>query len=379
MSPLQPAPGRASDPAGSIGPVAAPITPRNSLRRWTLIVLGVGVVLLVYHAIADRFTPYTAQAYVQTFVVEIAPEVSGAVVKVDVADNQDIQVGQELFSVDPLRFEIAVEAAEAALATAGQSIGASTAQVASAQAALSAAEADLANVREQTARVLTLVERGVLPEARRDDAEAALDTATAAVEQAAAAVEEAKQRLGPEGADNPQIRAAVAALEQARLDLARSSVRAPADGLITNLRLSVGQYAQAGAPVMTFIDTRSVWLVAELREKSLEHVQPGDHAEAAFDILPGQVFSARVESIGWGIALPGGRGSAGLPAIEEESNWLRGPQRFPVLLTFENALPPNSVRVGSLASVVLYTGDSSILNALGWLRMRLVSLLSYVV
>jgi hypothetical protein len=77
--------------------------------------------------------------------------------------------------------------------------------------------------------------------------------------------------------------------------------------------------------------------------------------------------------------LPGGRGSAGLPAIEEESGWLRGPQRFPVLLAFERELPPDSVRVGSLAAVVLYTGDNPILNALGWLRMRLVSLLSYVV
>ena len=153
------------DPKGRAGGSAAA---HNPLRRWTLMVLGVGVVLLVYHIVADRFTPYTAQAYMQTFVVDIAPEVSGTVVEVDVDDNQDIQVGQALFSIDPLRFEIAVEAAEAALATAGQSIGASTAQVASAQAALSAAEADLANVREQAARVLTLVERGVMPEAQRD-------------------------------------------------------------------------------------------------------------------------------------------------------------------------------------------------------------------
>jgi multidrug resistance efflux pump len=115
-----------------------------------------------------------------------------------------------------------------------------------------------------------------------------------------------------------------------------------------------------------------------MREKSLEHVQPGDPAEVAFDILPGQVFAARVESIGWGISLPGGRGAAGLPAIEEESAWLRGPQRFPVLLTFETELPPNSVRVGSLASVVVYAGDSTVLNVLAMLRMRLASLLSSV-
>jgi multidrug resistance efflux pump len=353
-------------------------TPARPLRRWVLIVLGVAALLFVYHLIADRLTPYTAQAYVQTFVVDVAPEVSGSVVEVDVADNRDVRAGQELFRIDPLRFEIAVEAAEAALATAGQGIGASTAQVASAQAGLSAAEANLAHVREQSARVFTLVERGIMPAARRDEAAAALDTATATVQQAAAAVEEARQLLGPEGAHNPQIRAAVAALERARLDLARSSVRAPADGLITNLKLSVGQYAQAGVPAMTFIDTRSIWLVAELREKSLGHVQPGDAAEVTFDVLPGRVFPATVESIGWGIALPGGRGAAGLPGIEEEPGWLRGPQRFPVLLTFEDELPPDTVRVGSLAAAIVYAGDQPVMHALAWLRVRLVGLLSYV-
>jgi multidrug resistance efflux pump len=119
-------------------------------------------------------------------------------------------------------------------------------------------------------------------------------------------------------------------------------------------------------------------LVAELREKSLEHVQPGDAAEVAFDALPGQPYPAKVESIGWGIALPGGRGSAGLPSIEEEPGWLRGPQRFPVLLTFEDELSADSVRVGSLAAAIVHTGDNPVMHALAWLRMRLVSLLSYV-
>jgi multidrug resistance efflux pump len=360
-------------------PAATPASTKNPLRRWVLIVLGVAALLFGYHLVADRLTPYIAQAYVQAFVVDIAPEVSGTVVEVDVADNREVQAGQELFRIDPQSFEIAVEAAEAALAIAGQGIGASTAQIASAQAGLCAAEANLANVREQSARVLALVERGVMPAARRDEAEAAQDTANAAVEQAAAAVEEARQRLGPEGADNPQIRAAVAELERARLDLARSTVRAPADGLITNLELSVNEFAQAGAPVMTVIDTRSVWLVAELREKSPERVRPGDAPAVAFDALPGQVFAAKVESIGWGIALPGGRGAAGLPGIGEEPGWVRGPQRFPVLLTLEDELPPGSVRLGSLGAAIVHAGDNPVMHAPAWLRMRLVSLLSYVV
>jgi multidrug resistance efflux pump len=311
-------------------------------------------------------------------VVDIAPEVSGTVVEVNVEDNSDVEAGQELLDIDPARFEIAVAAAEAALASAGQNIGASTAQVAEAQARLTAARASLTNVREQAARIFALVEKGIMAAARGDDAQAELDTAAAAVDQAEAALEEARQLLGPEGDANPQIRAAVADLESAQLDLLRSTVRAPSDGLITNLQLSVGHFAQAGAPVMTFIDTRSIWVVAELREKSLENVRPGAGAEVAFDVLPGRVFAARVESIGWGVSLGADRTGTGLPTIGEESGWLRASQRFPVLLAFERELPPDSVRVGSLGAAVVYTGDHAIMNALAWLRMRLVSLLSYV-
>jgi multidrug resistance efflux pump len=107
--PVQVDPAR-DQPAGS-----GVATPASPLRRWVLIVLGGAALLFVYHLIADRLTPYTAQAYVQTFVVDLAPEVSGSVVEVDVADNRDVRAGQELFRIDPLRFEIAVEAAEAAL------------------------------------------------------------------------------------------------------------------------------------------------------------------------------------------------------------------------------------------------------------------------
>jgi multidrug resistance efflux pump len=310
--------------------------------------------------------------------VHIAAEVSGPVVEVGVDDNSDVAAGQELLRIDPARFEIAVAAAEAALASAGQNIGASTAAVAAAQAQLTAAQANLTNVREQTARTFTLVERGIMPLARRDDAQAELDTAEAARQQAEAAVEEARQLLGPEGDANPQIRAAVADLEAAQLDLIRSTVRAPSDGLITNLQLSVGQFAQAGAAMMTFIDTRSVWVVAELRERSLENIQPGDAAEVAFDVLPGRVFAAKVQSIGWGVSLGADRSGAGLPSIGEETGWLRASQRFPVLLAFERELPPDSVRVGSLGAAVVYTGEHAIMNALAWLRLRLVSLLSYV-
>ena len=350
----------------------------NPVRRWTLIVLAVCAVLLIYHLIADFVTPYTSQAYVQAFVVDIAPEVPGSVVEVDVVDNAEVKAGQKLFRIDPLRFRIAVEAAEAKLAQAGQSISASTSGIASSEARSSAAQANLENIRKQSARARELVEKGIYSRAKGDEMQAALETAEADVKRARADVESARKQLGSRGADNPQIRAATAELERARFDLERTTVLAPADGLITNLKLSVGKYIPAGTPVMTFLDTRTGWVVAELREKSLGNLQKGDKAEVVLDGHPGKVFSAHVESIAWGVSAGLGRDSSGLPSVGEQKEWLRSAQRFPVLITGDAKMPLGSVRVGSLARVVVYSGDGKIMNGLAWLHIRLVSWLSYV-
>lgn len=368
----------ATPPSTGLKPDAVASPGINSVRKWTLIVLAMATVLLIYDLIADFVTPYTSQAYVKAFVVDIAPEVAGAVVAVEVVDNAGVIAGQTLFRLDPVRFRIAVEAAEAKLAQAGQSIGASTSGIASAEARLSAAQANLENVRKQTARARELVSKGVYSQAKGDEAEAALGTAEADVQRARADVEAARKQLGSRGADNPQIRAATAELARARLDLEKTTVLAPADGLITNLNLSIGQFVAAGAPVMTFVDTRTGWVVAELPEKSLGNLQPGDKAEIVLDGLPGQVWPAQVESIAWGVSAGAGRDATGLPTINEQKEWLRDAQRFPVLLAADARMPRGTVRVGSLARVVVYAGDSTIMNGLAWLHIRVASWLGYV-
>ena len=127
---------------------------RDPVRRWTLIVLGLIVVLVSYSLIADRLTPYTSQATVQAFVVRVAPEVAGRVIDAKVVDNQKVKAGDVLFRIDPQPFELALQQAEAKLAGVGQSIGASTAGVSSAQERLVTAQAKRDNTREQVARIL---------------------------------------------------------------------------------------------------------------------------------------------------------------------------------------------------------------------------------
>src|SRR6185503_18749579 len=167
--------------------------PRDPVRRWTLIVLGLIVILFLYSLIADRLTPYTSQATVQAFVVRMAPEVAGRVIEVNVIDNQKAKAGDVLFRIDPQPFKIALQQAEAKLAGVGQSIGASTAAVSSAQERLIEAEAKRDNVREQAKRILLLVEKGVYPKARADTANKEIDVAEAQVREAESDLERAKQ------------------------------------------------------------------------------------------------------------------------------------------------------------------------------------------
>ena len=188
----------ASEPA-SPTPAAKTQPPANPVRRLTLIVMAIGVILFVYGIAADRITPYTAQALVQAYLVKIAPEVGGRVIEVGVDTDQRVEAGKVLFRIEPDQYVLAVRRAEAQLETIGQSIGASTAAVATAQAKLVEAIALRENARDQTKRTFELVRKGVHSEARRTQAQATLDSAEAIVEQAEAELERAKQTLGPTG------------------------------------------------------------------------------------------------------------------------------------------------------------------------------------
>ena len=351
----------------------------NPVRKCTLAVLALCVVFLLYSLIADRLTPYTSQAVAQAYIVGIAPEVGGRIIEVDVEDNQLVKAGQTLFRIDAEPYQIAVEEAEAKLGSVGLTVGASTAGVASAEAKLAEMTARRDNTRDQTARVFELVKKGTYAAARGDTALAESKAAEAALQQAKAELDRARESLGPKGADNPQLREAMAALQQARLDLSRTDVLAPSDGLVTNLQLTTGQYAAEGQPLLAFIDIRDYWVSAEFRENSLGNVKPGEQAEITFDVLPGRIYQGTVENIGWAVARgQTGAGSMGaLPTVKNQTGWVRDPQRFPVRIDVAGKAPPG-VRYNAQANVIIYAGGNPITDGIGWFWIRMVSLLSYV-
>lgn len=363
---------------GQAKPAKAKMDP---VRKWTFILLAIALLLLTWYLVSDRMTPFTSQARVHALVVPIASEVSGTIVSVDVKNNQRVKAGQTLFRIDPERYQLAVQTAEADMQTARQSMGASTANVSAAEAALVSARANLVRAEKDAIRLKRIKEEdpGAISQRRIESAEASYAAAQGQVDAAMANVEKARQDLGKTGEQNSRILQAQSALAQAELNLERTTVVAPEDGLVTDVRLNNGNYANASAPQMTFIAVDNVWIQADFTENNLGNIRPGNRVKIVFDVLPGEVYTGSVRELGYGVAVDSAP-LGSLPTISNDQSWLRAAQRYPVLVDFDMQARPDIVRlrVGSQASVVVYTGTNSLINGLANLQVWLNSKLTYL-
>ena len=148
---------------------------------------------------------------------------------------------------------------------------------------------------------------------------------------------------------------------------------------ITNLTVDVGQYANVGAPVMTFISTRSVWIQADMRENCLLNIKKNNPVELVLDAAPGRIFRGEVMSVGYGVADSAGNTLGGLTTVQPTQGWLRQPQYMPVLIRFTDVESAKRVlRAGGQVNVIIYTGNHAILNSIGRLWIRMISLLSHL-
>ena len=354
-----------------------------SVRRGGRI-LGLVIVLsLAWYLLADRFTPYTSQARVSGYVIGVAPKVAGLVTAVHVENNQLVEEGTKLFEIDRAQYEIAAAKARSDLENARRQVQAGGAAVEASRASLIAARANELKARQDFNRLQRLYQEdpGTISTRRLEVSKATLDQAEARVAGAEADIERAIEQMGGEDREeNAILLTALAAVDKAELDLANTAVTASSRGIITDLRADVGQYAGTGSPVMTLVAMHDLWVSAEFTENNLGHVQVGTEVEIHFDAVPGAVFPGRVSSIGIGIDAGQSHPAGTLPTIQNNRDFLRQSQRFPVIVRFD--LPDDGdlrkqVRIGGQASVVAYTEGSTILKLLGQAYIRLMSWLSY--
>lgn len=371
-----PAPAPAPEPA-SQSPAAG-----GGTRIGATIVAALIVASLAFYFIGDRLTPYTSQARVQAFVVPVASEVSGKVLKVHIRNNDEVRPGQPLFEIDPEQYRIALQRARSDYESVRQSVNASAAGVEAAHASLKAAEAsrDMAEKDASRQEKLYQEDPGAISVRRLEIAQSTREEARSKARRAEADLRKAQEAAGEAGDDNSQLQSARGAVEKAELDLARTRVVAPARGTVTDLKVDVGHFAQAGAPVMTLIAMRDLWISADMTENNLGNIDAGDEVAIVLDVMPGQVLKGRVRSVGGGV--DGGQQSkpGTLPTIQNSKDWLRQAQRFPVAVEFapDQLARLRGVRIGGQAEVLVYTGDHPFMNLLGRIYIRVMSWLSYL-
>ncbi|MFA9419766.1 MAG: HlyD family secretion protein [Gammaproteobacteria bacterium] len=358
------------------------ITAPASVKKGSAGIMLVIILSLAWYLTADRFTPYTQQARVQGFVIGVAPKVGGVVTSVWVKNDETIALDQPLFEIDRSQYEIALKRAQSDLENTIKQIGAGTAGVESAKANLLAAKANETKARQDAMRQERLYkeDKGSISVRRLETSRSTLAQARAKVQVAKAEIQRAIEQKGGEGEDNAQLKSALSAVEKAALDLENTVVRASANGMVTDLRADVGLFAGAGSPVLTLIAIQDFWIRAEFTENNLGHMRVGTPVELVVDALPGKVFSGKVGSIGLGVAAGQPPPAGTLPTIENNRDWLRQSQRYPVIINIDkeqHGQLQGHVRIGGQVEVMVYTEEAELLKTLGKWYMRVMSWFSY--
>ena len=356
---------------------------RDPVRLWTFIILILSICLLIIYLAGDRLTPYTTQARVQGYVIGVAPQVSGKVIEVYAKNNERVEAGQALFKIDPTQYEIALDKAQSDYANAQRQVEAGDAGVDAARANLSSAQANLVKAQKDTMRLerLRKEDPGTISTRRVEVSQATLEQSEAQVTSAKAQIEQAIQGMGGDSLEeNTILRTARTAVEKAQLDLERTVVKATDRGEITDLRVDIGYYAGTGAPVITLISLNDVWIQAEYTENNLGNLNTGTAVEILFDALPGSVYKGKITNIGLGVSAGQAPPPGTLPSVDNNRDWLRQSQRFPVLIRFDTRQQEElmaQLRIGGQASVMAYSEGAWVTRVLAKVYIRAMSILSY--
>lgn len=356
-------------------------------RNQRLLALGGGVVVVAVAATA-YWTLYashfvsTDNAYAAVEVAQVTPAIGGTIAEVKVKDTQAVKQGDVLVTIDPTDAQLALAQAEAELGRAVRRVrayvandGGLAAQVSArvaeekrAEAQLSAAQADFERAQIDLKRRQALLASGSVSGDELTKAQNAHAAAQANLASAKAAIVQASaNRVAAQGAreanaalidqaqgdSNPEILLARAKRDQAKIDLERTVIRAPMDGVVAKRQVQLGQRVPAGAPLLSVVPVQDIYVNANFKEGQLQKVRPGQTATVTSDLYGSSVtYHGVVEG------LAGGSGSAfaAIPAQNATGNWIKVVQRLPLRIRLDaEELAAHPLKVGLSMTVKIDT------------------------
>ena len=328
-------------------------TLKRSVFLFVVPLLAVCVGLYLYAA-GGRYVS-TDNAYVKANVIIISPEVSGRVTSVLVSDNQPVEANDVLLQLDSSPLEITLNHARAQMAVIRTELESLRADYGETVVQAQQAEDKVRYLDKRYKRQRKLLKQGLSSEEKHDEAKHDLQVARREVQIIQQRVQRVLAQLG--GSEklpvdqHPRYLTAQTTYDQAVVDLKATTIRAPASGIVSNMKLQVGEYALAGKPIFSLIENQPIWIEANLKETQLTHILPGQQATIVADAYPDKTWESVVSSI----APATGAEFSILPPQNASGNWVKVVQRIPINLVITDQANGPKLRAGMTVSVRIDT------------------------
>jgi len=347
-------------PAPVIAAPPAPVKPKRSLTRPILFaLLPIALIAGGYYYVIGGQIMTTDNAYIQAQSLGVSTDVSGTVQEIDVHENEAVKKGDVLFRLRPASFETALAAAQAQLGTVRNQVLTLQASYQQSLSQIDQAEADIPYYEAAFQRQQDLLKTSTASKASFDSAQHDLVAARQKVSVAKATAQATLAQLGGDANQpvekNPFYLQAQSAVDDAERNLGDATVKAPFDGIVTNVdALQIGKYLPASQPAFSLVSATDLWIEAEPKETELTYVRPGQTATISVDTYPGAVWHGTVASIS-----PASSSSFSLlPAQNTTGNWVKVVQRIPMRVSVDDLAGKPPLRGGMSVVVDVDTGHA---------------------
>jgi multidrug resistance efflux pump len=340
----------------------------------TVTVLVGALILATFLALFNYLTP-SGSFTVVSRVTEVTPNVSGQVIEIPVKPNEPVKAGTVLFRIDPAPFRYKVQQLEASLAQAEQQVKQLKANYEQASANAEGLAKQLAFHTQRLADYQQMVGQDAQTEFRLQDTQVQYETVQYQLQSAKAAQLNAKLAMDSEiGGVNTTVAQIQAQLADAKWDLDQTTVRAPADGTVTLVTLTVGDRALQARAVMSFIATDEIMLIGMFSPNGFQTIKPGAAVKLVFDNRPGRIYHGKIVEIPHGV----GQGQVAVSGMLARSGSISGAKTYPARISIPDDLEQSQLRLGMPGSATVFADNAGVIGLLMSILVWISSYTAYL-
>jgi len=352
---------------------------RFKLVRWgwlsgTISILIGAIILATFLALFNFLTP-SGKVTVAGRVVEVTPNVTGQVVAIPVKPNVPVKSGDILFQIDPAPFQYKVTQLQASLAAAKQQTEILKSNYDQATANVAGLTAQVSYNAKRLADIQKLVADDANTQFQGQDRQNQYETSLAQLNVAKAAQQSAKLALDSEiGGVNTSVAQIQAQLENSNWELSQTTIRAPADGYVTSVALTVGDRALQARSTMSFIVANEITIVGMFSQNGFQTIKAGAPVDIVFDNAPGRIYRAKITEIPKGI----GQGQIAASGTLARTNAIGGASAFPAEISIPDEMNRDSLRLGMSGSATAFAANAGVIGLLASILVWISSYTAYL-